>query len=235
MSRLKSRTGQIPNGLKFVEPLTGWDSMKAIGSHPSFDRLVSAVQQHRVGNPRFKAKWKTDPQGVATDVENYNVRLCETHGWTEYLAESTFSPPPKMMPPRKLAGAAVGAVSKSSTAIKLVVEWLGSGLQPVKIDLANKRAAVCAVCPKNEDGGFFEKIGALAARDVRALIEVKNDLSLKTQVEDKLKSCSACSCWLPLKVFVPGDLVQKNTDAETRAKLDKACWILSEANEIQKG
>jgi len=230
MARLRDKQHQIPNGFVYVQPETGFDSKKAIGSHPSFDRLVDAVLQHRLGNPRFKSKWKTDRAGVEYDVEIYNVKVCESQGWTEYLTSNQADAPPKAWPLRNQGVAAAGAIKKSTTGIKLVVEWLGSGLKPESIEIANQRAAICSRCPQNEDGSFFEKIGAVAAKQVKDLIEVRNDMDLKTDYDAQLKSCKACACWLPLKVFSPSDLVLKNTSDELRTRLDPACWILKLAN-----
>ena len=231
MANLKDKFRQIPNGLRFFEPITGWDSTKVLGTHPSLDRLTDAVVAHRMGNPRYKSKWATDRAGVTQDVEQYNVALCKANGWNDYITDGSVAPP-KFRPPTSRPGAGVaGASRRASAGIKLVVEWLGEGLKPVSIDIAEQRAAVCVKCPKNEDGGFFEKIGALAAQQVKDLIEVRNDLALKTKHDGQLKSCSACSCWLPLKVFAVKEHVQKYTSEEVRERLDPSCWILAEAKQ----
>jgi hypothetical protein len=107
-----------------------------------------------------------------------------------------------------------------------VAEWLGSGLKPVAQDVAEKRAAVCVACPLNVKGNWLQKLEASAADKVRSLMEVRNDLKLRTSQDANLGSCAACDCALQLKTWQPMDLIQKNTSDEVRSRLDKACWIL---------
>ena len=231
--RLKDRFKQIPNGLTYTQFETGWDSIKVLGKHPSLDRLTDAVVAHRLGNPWLVKKngWKTERSAVMAEVESYNAVICKANGWTDYITDSEpgGSSPPKAWPPSPASGGVVAGARKAGGAIKLVVDWLGSGLQPVAISFAEKRASVCVKCPLNQDGGFFEKIGALAAQDVRKLIEIKSDMSLRTSKDAELKSCVACSCWNPLKVFVPIEHIVKHMSDDVKAKLDSQCWVLAES------
>ena len=233
MARLRDRQRQIPNGFKYLEALTGWNSVKQIGSHPSFDRLVNELLTHRLGNPRYKDKWKTSRAGVEQDVEQYQVKICQSNGYWDFItdAEIAASPPPKVLPPSSLAGAAAGVIKKSAVPIRIVVDWIGNDLIPVDIKLAEQRAESCAACPFNDpDPNFLQRIGALAAKEVAHLIEVKHDLSLRTSLDDKIHTCSVCDCHLPLKIWVPLKHLKNYTSDDVRSRLWDHCWIKKELN-----
>jgi len=246
MAQLKSRQNQIPNGFKYRQAETGWTAPP----WSSFETIVRGVMAHRMGNPALarKHKWAMDYETVAYEVDLYNAALCESHGWLDFVVSKN-SEPPKFQPLQSERPGAgfVGAVKRSVTGIKSVAEWLGSGLKPVAQDVAEKRAYTCAKeprvdqagnpiqdgngniiigCPLNVKGNWLQKLEANAADKVRSLMEVRNDLKLRTSNDSNLGSCAACDCALQLKIWQPMDLIQKNTNQETRTKLDRSCWIL---------
>lgn len=230
-ARLKDRQRQIPNGFTFIEPSTGWDSVKVLGRHPSFDRLSAAVLDHYRGNQRLAKKnsWPTDLAGVEQVVEAYNVQVCLSNGWHDFVVSTDPATVPKQWPLHRPSDGAVAGAKRSAAGVKLVVEWLGSGLKPVAVDIAQRRAAICAACPQNkEETGFLQRIGALAAQQIKTLAEVKNDLALRTTHDAKLFVCQACDCKLDLKVHSPLNHILNNTSEDTKKRLDPKCWILSE-------
>lgn len=229
MARLKDRNKFIPNGFRYIVPETGWTAPL----HSSFDALVKALIQHRRGNPHLARKhnWSLDYNVVANQVDEYNAAICVAHNWNDFiLNEASF---PKLTPPRPNIGSAsagaVAAVKRTVAGVKVVSDWLGSGLRPVSQERAEKRASICVKCPLNQDPNWLQKLDAIAAKQVKTLVEVKNDLTLKTSLDDKLLSCQACDCYLPTKVWIELQHVLKNTSAEARARLDPFCWIISEA------
>ena len=230
-ARLKDRQRQIPNGFTCLIPETNWDSIKVLGRHPSFDRLSAAVLEHFKGNPRLAKKnsWPNTIEGVQETVESYNAAVCLANGWHDFVVTMDPASVPKVWPLHRPGQDGVVAGGKRAAAgVKLVVEWLGSGLKPVDIAISEKRAAVCVACPLNkEETGFLQRIGALAAQQVKTLVEVKNDLALKTSQDAKLFVCQACDCKLDLKVHAPLSHILKNTSDDTRERLDRKCWILN--------
>ncbi len=227
--KLRSRLHQIPNGFVFTQAQTGWDAVKVLGKHPSFDRLVDALVAHRKGNPWVchKHQLVTDRLAVAEEVDLYNAKICLANGWTDFIVNTEASPP-KILPQLPEGGGAVAAVKRSTAGIKLVVDWLGSGLKPVAIEIAERRAAICLKCPLNQESNFWQRIGAVAAQQVKKLLEVRNDLNLRLANEDKLFSCQACDCWLPLKLFSNLDHIKANTSEDVKARLHSDCWIKNE-------
>ncbi len=226
--KLLNRLRQIPNGFVFTQPQTGWDAVKVLGKHPSFDRLVDALVAHRKGNPWVchKHQLVTDRLAVAEEVDLYNAKICLANGWTDFIVNTEASPP-KYLPQLPEGGGAVAAVKRVAVPVKLAIEWFGNDLLPVEVTLAEKRALICSKCPKNDpDPTLFQRIGAVAAEKLRKLIEFKHNLSLRTSVDDKLHTCSSCDCHLPLKIWTPLKHVLAITSEETKAKLHPDCWIL---------
>ena len=101
--------------------------------------------------------------------------------------------------------------------------WLGSGGMCVSQETAQKRTDICLVCPMNQEGN---QITESVAQAIKEQVELKNHLGLKTQGIKSLKSCKACDCFLPLKIFVPLERILPNEDE--KSKLHPACWLLHE-------
>ena len=128
MARLKSRQMQVPNGFKFLQPETGWKSTR----FASFDSIVTSLIAHRRGRPDLvaKHKWSTDYDEVAHEVEQFNVRLCQMHGWNNYIDQADFGggEPPKSMPlsqaDQRQVSAAAGRVTKIWAGVKTLNEWI---------------------------------------------------------------------------------------------------------------
>jgi len=232
VATLKNRTQQIPNGFQFYQPETSWSAP----TWRSFETIVLALIDHRKGNPYLTKKhgWRTDYEGVAAEVDAYNSKLCQANGWFDFIIEA--SPDPPKLPPQHWAGAGVvGHVKRSAAGIKLVMDWLGNGLKPVPVTLAEKRAAVCVTCPLNADPNWIQKLDAVAAQQVKNLLEVRSDMALRTSLDEKLLTCQACDCYLPLKVWTPLDVVLANTSEEQKSKLDPKCWITAECAAMVDG
>lgn len=83
---------------------------------------------------------------------------------------------------------------------------------------ADRRATICAKCPKNVDQQVNFCIGCYA----RSLVSKVNDLlgSKRTAHDEKLKTCSACGCDLKLKTWIPkSGVADKTIDWPTH------CWV----------
>lgn len=227
MVHLKNPDGQIPNGLRFLQAETGWDSTKMIGKFPSMDTLVRGVITHRNGNAWLIQKhgWQTEYQDVLREMRDYNARLCLQHGWSKFISTDEESPAPAQK--KTLFGQQhVVGVRNVVAGVGVLIDWLGSGGMPVDQDVAESRAAICATCPKNDGGDWKKYFTKPIADKIKQQLEIKLDMQLKTAVDDRLTVCSACSCPLRLKVFVPRDYILQHTSDEVSAKLDPRCWIL---------
>lgn len=220
---LKSRNIFPPGGFKFHQAQTGWDAPGGIG----FNATVAAIIQHRKANPRFNLP--TDRVTVETELESVTeARIRSMPGASTYLVDGVVGEIPKPLPPRPRAVApAAGANVKAG--IGLLVEWIGEDLKPVSIEMATRRASVCAGCPLNQKPSLVQRAYGAVADGLHKLMEAKAEMKLRTPHDAALHTCSACDCKLDLKVFVPIKHVMAHTSDTVRGKLYDGCWILAES------
>lgn len=111
----------------------------------------------------------------------------------------------------------------------MLVDWLGDDQAPVAVEIAERRAAVCADCPKNDGGDWKAYFTVPIAEKIRQQMALRHDLELRTSLDNRLTVCSGCDCPLALKVWAPLDHVLAHTSEETKGRLDERCWVLREA------
>lgn len=199
----------------------------------TFDQVVDAIVAHREANPRFNLATERDV--VEIELEVFTIRrLAGVRGAREYLsAQSPEAPPPKTLPLHVAAAAAgiVGGVAKTvssyTTGVQVLLDWLGAGAQPVPAALSEARAKKCIGCPKHRKQHWHEWAAITVAETLKAQLGIKNDSEFKTSVDDKLMTCGACLCWMPLKVHVPLNHILDHVPDEPPS-YDVNCWILRE-------
>lgn len=227
---MRSRDNFPPKGWKFTQPETAWHEPK----NSSFNALVTALIRHRRGNPHLieKHNWATDFEQVALEVEEFNAVRCRNNGWFEFIQQEN-APSPKLFlsrfQARKPVAAAGGSIKRVAAGIGALYEWLGSGANPVGRGEAERRAAICATCPKNGKGDWTRFFTGPAVAMIRKQLDIKQDLKLETPYDEVLGVCEACTCELKLKCWVPMEFILSYTTEETKAKLHPDCWILAEA------
>ena len=229
MAHLKSRTEHPPYSFRYLQPETG----QTKEFEGSFNFVVEQVIKLRQANPFLTERhgWRTDWEGVAEDVDAYNTARCIAGGWLAFvvLDDGAAPPPAQKKTMGKSAGAvALGSVKRVAAGVAVLVEWLGSGAKAVDQALADSRAAICADCPRNDGGDFTSYFTEPIANKIRTQLEIRGDLQLRTPSDERLTVCSACSCPLKLKVWVPIDHVLSHTVDEVKNQLDTRCWILHE-------
>jgi len=234
MVRLKSRTQCPVGGFHFTQPETGahfetWD----------FEQICQQIQAHREQNPRFKLTNNLD--AIRTEVDAANaLRMLSIKGADGYITNTGGGPDPNWQASRSRNWRDVaGGVRRVAAGAGTLTDWLGSGGVPVPAPQAETRAAGCAACPKNsfnkkdKDGKpakeeWLSLFTQPVAERIKAQLQIKNDMAMKTTLDDKLEFCKACSCPLKLKVQTPlAHIVAHQTEA-VKARLDKNCWILKE-------
>lgn len=227
IARLKDRNKQIPGGLRFLQPETGWKPYP----FSSFDTIVRQLIVHRSANPylRDKNSWATDYEVVANEVDRFNSKVCEEMGWTAYILTEA-NEPPKSTAPRggRVAGRAGAAVGKIAAGMATLGSWLGAGAVPVLAELSEARAQTCLKCPQHGQGDWKAYFTKKAADVVQRQLEERTKLKLETTVDDQLGVCMACDCPMKLKVHVGLKHILDRIPADSKAKLDKNCWILAE-------
>jgi hypothetical protein len=217
-------------------PIGGWQFVDApISSEPitewSVGELVEAVKARRKQNPRFGLS--LDPAAIKRDVMQQNaLRMTSIRGGEHYLVDAPNEAGPPMggggpfSPPRSHRRGAVAAVRNTSAGIAVLLDWLGEGAEPVDLPVAEERAKICAGCPKNQPADWLAVFTDPVAAVIRKQLSIKNDMELKTSVDDQLNVCRECGCSLKLKCWVPIEHILKHTSEDVKGKLDPRCWIL---------
>lgn len=226
MPRLKDREKQIPGGLRFYEPALKWKPPP----YASFNTIVTSLIQARRANPYLvqRNSWAIDYATVANEVDTYNAAICKSHRWDQYILEDE-GPPPKVLPRPSMANSLSQGVQSAAVGAKTLKEWIGSGGVPVKADVSQARAHVCATCPQNKrDSHWTTWFTAPAANGIRQMLALKDRMSLSTPEDDMLNVCDACGCPLKLKVHTPIEHIAKHMPPYQRELLDPRCWVLSE-------
>lgn len=227
----------------FYVPQTGWNSSPGFGFWQTVDEIV----KHRQKNPRFASQWSTDRNDVANELDfftclriNFDKNYCtpETGAVAPGgVKKKTPVPVRQWNFPSLLASAGAAGiraeerVQNAAAGVGVVLDWLGDSLSPVEMELAEKRAQVCAVCPQNGRPDFIQKLESWAASGVRELLKLKTDLELKTSVDDKLHHCQACDCVISLKCLCKMEHIKAHTSQRVKDALDRSCWMLKEWDE----
>lgn len=227
MARMKSLMAHPPHSWQFLQPETG-QAAPFVGS---FHYVCDQVLKLRNANPFLAERhgWRLDQAGIEHDVEQFNVARMIAGGWTDFIiqddgpASASYNPPPVQ---KKTGAAVLGSINRVAAGVAVLLDWLGSSAKPVDHVLADKRASVCATCPKNDGGDFTKFFTQPIADKIRTQMEIRGDLQLRTPHDEKLTICSACDCPLKLKVWVPLDHILAHTSEETKTRLDPRCWIL---------
>jgi hypothetical protein len=227
---LKTRKTLPAGGFFFYEAKTGWSPMAMM----DFETTVNLIIEHRLANPRFKGQWATDFETVANELELQTCRQLASKGMAEQFCNDgggfSFREGPTPLPQwlgRRLREN-VAAVKQYVSGLKVLMEWIGEGGDPVSQELADSRSEVCAACPMNRPGKLADFFAEEASEQIKRQIAVKADMKLQSKREGELGVCSACLCPLGLKVWAPIEHVKKYLSKETEAKLDGGCWITKE-------
>lgn len=111
-------------------------------------------------------------------------------------------------------------------------EWLGEGGRPITHEVAETRALICARCPMNQKGHWWNIIKSGVAEAIRRHIAVKDCLEVETIHDPELGTCRICSCNLPLKIHVPIHYVKKNMPEGQLQQFPAHCWIVREIKNL---
>lgn len=119
-------------------------------------------------------------------------------------------------------------VTQSTRAVQIISEWLGAGGMPVPLLEAERRAQICAVCPKNVKGNWIDRLKRGPANVIREHLAVKSGFGLVVSTEKEIGFCSQCGCCLSLKVWTPMGHIMNHTPQHEVLEYPAACWIRKE-------
>ena len=97
-------------------------------------------------------------------------------------------------------------------------------------ELAEKRAAICAGCPSNEQGDLLSFFTKPLSEAIRRAYNLRAEYKLRTSQDDKLGVCGICSCPLKLMLHVPLEMKLKHLPDDVRAGLPPHCWVIKESS-----
>jgi hypothetical protein len=226
---LKSYNTIPPGGWRYEQPETKW-KLKNMGSVN--DAVGEMLEQRRFNNlPRATR------QECLEDLDAYTCqRLGGDLAWCvdgdAQKKTSSWPQPPVANP----AGA--GSLLQSAVNGTLILkDWLGEGGKPVSTELAQARANACLNdCSDptryqhfhNKPPSFFHRVTGAVAKAILEQRREKTNLGLKVDGEDKLFTCDICTCHLPLKVWVPMDVIMRRTEPEQLKIFPPWCWMVTE-------
>lgn len=212
-----------PGGWQFHEPSTGWWAPHPIGH--TFAQQTQNIIKHRMANRAMVAKHNLslDPNVVGQEL----IKFQQKRGALSPDPLPKLTPPPQAAQMSGGVRAAVAAVRKMASGAALLFEWTEAGMPHVEQSIAEERASICAVCPKNEKGKSLTDIFTVpVAAQIKKKLDALSEAKLTTSHDANLAVCSACACPLRTKVFCPGDLILKHLKPDVRAELHQSCWIL---------
>lgn len=228
---LKSYTTIAPGGWRYTQPDTNW-------KHASMGPIQAAVKEileHR----RFNNLPRATNDEVLADLEAFTCqRLGNDVAWCNSGDPAQKKTTTEGQAPQSVASPVLGSSLRTVANGALILkDWLGSGGKPVSDDLAQARANVCLNdCSdptrfahyQNKTASFFGKVTGEVAKAILEQRREKLNLGLKVSGEDKLFTCAVCKCHLPLKVWVPMDVIMGRTEPETLKNFPDWCWMKTE-------
>lgn len=260
MPRLTSREKMLPRNLTFYIAPLRWTSppgssfddivrgaIAVLSSQPhvaqqlgwdlSYPAMADRIDEHLATiceKLEMRQYYTGRPGGapVAAPFTMPDIRRPDLYqrGFGGSVAANKFPPPQQS--PRMQGSIAVGVsmIKKLAAGAASLLEWNEAGLPHVSQEVADKRASICAVCPKNNQGkNLTDYFTVPLAEMIKKRVEVMLEMDLKTPYDDKLKVCEGCLCPLRTKVFFPDELILKRISDQTRSELNQQnprCWIL---------
>lgn len=194
--------------------------------------VAQALIAARLGNPAITAKrrWPTDLPTVLKEVEEYNAKVCQTMGWFDYVIPDNVHASPPFAGASDQQSRLARGVQNVVAGAETILDMFGKR-GPVDAPLANQRANVCVVCPKNlKSSSWTDFFTAPAAAFIRKTLGILKDMDLRTDADEKLEFCTACSCPLKTKVWAQIEHINAHMPRESRAALHESCWVLSETS-----
>lgn len=224
-----------PQGWKFVTVLPvppggKWEAPNPLGN--TFRQQVDNIISWRRHNPVIATKLQltTNWETVAQELTKQTIeRLQAMRGGDTYLIDPDALSIPAVPSQKKTTWDRIKRVAAAvADGEQILSDWLGDGGMPVDSSLSNFRAEICSDCPKNAKKHWSHYITGPVADAITATAELKHQVRLTTHHDSQLGTCTACLCWLPLKVHVPLKYILYQMRPEVKKDLDPRCWITKE-------
>ena len=221
--KLKSRDKWIPGAFQMIHPEAGQKKPWTGG----FNEIVRLEMDFRSRNPAIVEKngWSLDPDDIANDVDAYNAQRMVAAGYFNFVDLEGVTPSQKKTSTGLFKNAA-NAVANVKTAVAIYRDLFGPDGKVVAKEEAERRAAICILCPKNDTAGGLKKYFVKeAARELMGVFGMLKDMDVTTSHDDKLGVCEACECPMVAKVHVSNEILKKHIKPDQVDKLHQDCWI----------
>lgn len=197
-----------PGGFKYFCPHNG-----------KWSQQFNSVREMMAHLRKFYADngWKDAPE--EEQVLDQLCRLLELNGSGECCTGATANPTVK-------EGRIAVTFNAIAQGTKVYADWIKS-TQKVSLVEAERRAAICAVCPWNVKSNECSSCRGLSrfAQMVGDVAKFLGGLP-NTSQDAKLHTCAPCLCAVKVKVHCPKDIILDNITEEQKGKLWSKCWIL---------
>jgi hypothetical protein len=173
-----------PGEFRYQQPETGFKIQTR-----SWSQMLQQVHSHRVGNLGcdIEAGWQARLE--------HDYCLQNSLDGTQWCSDEKYYAPDESRPLHW---------SDIQRFLFSMIQWVAGGRKLVEQDEAERRAAICATCPKNVD----LHVACPSCVKLDALIaETKGDRA--TSLDASLRNCEVCRCFLPTLVFYPEEAISK--------------------------
>ena len=180
------------------------------------------IIDNRLKNPAMviRHKMPVDAASVGKELEVYTRRRLGIPD------PQPVNPVNLIMP--GLSAAVVGSldgIKKLAASAALVMGFEKSGQAPAAKELAEERAAVCAVCPMTNRTKMEEWRNLPVAAGLIRNTPRTASLKLSVTSDAKLALCDGMLCPSSYLVHIPGEFIKGRVREEVRNGLDAACWL----------
>lgn len=124
----------------------------------------------------------------------------------------------------------VANLNTITSGVRILASWVGKNAVPVRPELADKRARICAGCHFNKPLKWSDYVKAGIAKALLSAARLKNKCGYRTASDRKLRECKICLCFLRLKVWCPIKFIEEELSSKDLAAFPAHCWIRKETD-----
>ena len=185
-----------PEGFRYVHPETGH-----VTTAIDANTWVAKARAH------LEANGLPVPVDLSAQMQD---QLCQVLpvGWCEYDDPNR---------PRVDITFSWGDVERGT---RTLFDWLTGGREMVGQAEAERRAKICSTCYLNVQAYGCGQSCYELIRKLAGLLVGK-----ETSVDDRLRNCAACKCFLRSKVHVPLATIEKHDTDSIQVLLPSFCWL----------